>query len=149
MTRDPDVELPYPVLDVRYGFSEQIYAMLLSLASFDANYSTRFHDQAHVIELAAGQVPELAPGFELLQFCDPTPAGVGKCYATWKQTDSVETGLAEEYVLRGQQYAADWQTAVEDRNTAAQRTAEQDLSNLLSDLNILMSLGDIFDGVPI
>lgn len=149
MTRDPNVELPYPVLDVRYGFSEQIYAMLLSLASFDANYSTRFHDQAHVVELAAGQVPELAPGFALLQFCDPTPAGVGKCYATWKQSDAVETGLAEEYVLRGQQYAADWQTAVEDRNNGAQRTAEQNLSNLLSDLNILMTLGNIFAGVPI
>ncbi len=146
MTRERDRELPFPVLDVRLGFSEQVYAQLLALASFSSNYGTRFHDQSRIIELTAGEMPTLAPGFTMLQFCDPTPSGVGKCYATWLADDLAERGLAEDLIRRGQQYADDYVNAT---SSNARNTAAQNLDNLLTDINILMQLYVIFEGVPI
>lgn len=143
MSRDRDLELPYPVIDINQGFSESVQAMIYSLLFFDSNYSTRFADQARIVEYNAGEVPSLAPGFEVVSFCDPTRGGTGKCYATWRPENAAEVTLGEQYMLAGQAYAQAWADASADGDANGMSSAEQDLNNLLSDMNILITLVDI------
>jgi len=149
MSRDPAATLRGLPIDARLGFSEQIYAMILSMSSFNRNYSTRFVDQSRVFIVSAGEIPELASNFEIVQFCDPTPAGVGKCYAAYHSQGLSEPSLGADMVLRGAEIADRYHKAVQDGNTGQQQTAARDMENLLTDLNIVMLLTDVFGSVPL
>lgn len=149
ISRDPSTARNGIPVDAYHGFSEKVYASILGMSSFTSNYSTRFTDQTRVIELIAGEIPQLAPGFSLVQFCDPTPSGVGKCYGAWQPQRNNEPTMAVDMVLRGQGLADRYLRALEGENAAELRSAEFALDDLLQDINVVQTLSEIFRGVPL
>lgn len=138
---DAGVGIP---VDARPSFSEQIYALIWGMSSFTSNYSARYVDQGRIWELGSGQVPTLAPGFELLEFCDPNPAGTGKCYATMVPNDAPVPSLGAEFILRAQGFGTDYADALDAGLDGAADDALTEIDRLLTDLNIVMSVSDTF-----
>ncbi len=138
---DPAVGLP---IDVRYSFSEQIYALIWGMSGFSSNYSARYVDQGRVWELSLGETPVLAEDFEMLSFCDPNPVGTGKCYGTLVTTDYPVPTLGEQFIQRGLDFVAEYETALDRGNSADAQSALRDIDDLLRDLNIMISVSDVF-----
>ncbi len=149
MTRDDSAFLDGTPLDVRLGFSEQVYAMIFGMSSFSSNYSTRYVDQSRIFEVTAGTMPDQAPGFDLITFCDPTPAGIGKCYAAYRSTTSTERSMAADFVERGAALEAQYLEAADRNDRTAMQNSANELNALLGDINIVIDLSEIFRGVPI
>lgn len=145
MNRDPNYEPTSPVVDSRIGFSESVNALIFSMSSFTSNYSTRFVDQGRIFELRAGDILEVAEGYEIIQFCDPTPGGIGKCYAAYQSMGEGELSLAVDFVLEGQRLEAEWWDAIENNRDTSSLAFQID--DLLTDINIVRDLHDVFQRV--
>jgi hypothetical protein len=147
MTRNASVELDGLPVDMRLGFSEQVYAMIYSMSSFRSNYSTRFIDQSRIIEIVAGDIPTLAPGYELIEFCDPTPGGIGICYGAYiSQEEGAEVSLAEDFVRRGQALEARYLDAVENGTSRTVDSIASEIDQFVNDMNVVRSVYTAFAG---
>ncbi|MFT4702827.1 MAG: hypothetical protein ACI81R_000514 [Bradymonadia bacterium] len=135
---DLDPALGFPI-DVNMGFSEGVTAQILGLSSFTTNYGLRYVDQAHIWRLNDGNNPVVAPGFELVSFCDPSPSGTGLCFATQAAIDSEENTMALELVRRGQLFVEEYENG--------SGTALREIDSLMNDINIIMNLYTYFSNV--
>ena len=131
-------------VDANPSFSQQIYALIWGMSSFTSNYSARYIDQGRIWELSAGEVPTLADGFELMQFCDPNPGGTGKCYATMVPNESSVAPLGAEFVRRGQEWVDAYNVALADSLDGEAEDALREIDRLLTDINIVISVSDVF-----
>ena len=141
---DPAIGIP---VDPRHTFSDQIYAMIWGMSSFTSNYSTRYVDQGRIWELNSGAVPTLGEGFEYQQFCDPNPEGTGKCYVTMVPLDYDIRTVGAEFVERGQGFVADYEAALAADNSADANSALNEINSLLRDINIVISVSEVFQRV--
>lgn len=133
-------------IDTEINFSERITSMILGMTSFTSNYSARYLDQAKVWELSSGTVPNIAPGFEQVQFCDPLPEGTGKCFAALTPTGGSLT-LGAEMVTRAQAVATEYTTAIEAGDTAAANDAQFEINDFVQDMEIMAALYEYFNNV--
>ena len=129
-------------LNLSFGFSERLYAMLFGMANFTSNYSMRFPDQIRVFRSGSGESVTAPEGFDTVEVCDTYAVGGGFCYATAFDPRAAELPYNAQVLQRARTLQRRLNN--EQPGSQAYNRLLNEFSQTIDELNIVRSMYTVF-----